>query len=175
VARAYFFFTSDLPPEEKARRAKMYGSLGDALSPLRPYEIEPGLMEMPVTTMPILRTPIHLSYLLFLARYSAPLARFYWKCAMSLCRMTGTAPSLLLHPTDFLDVNDAPAMGFFPAMRIPADEKIALVRHTLISIRRHWEVGTLLDCCRTLAPESSVDVAVTEPSLTHAKSQVSRA
>lgn len=147
LARAYFFFTSKLPPEEKARRKKLFGSLGDALSSLRSYEIEPRLVEMPVTTMPLLRTPIHLSYLLFLARFSAPLARLYWDTALALCRATGIAPNLLLHPTDFLDVHDVPAMNFFPAMSLPAEQKVSLVRHALGTLRAHWQVLPMIDCC----------------------------
>ncbi|SKB00328.1 Polysaccharide deacetylase [Prosthecobacter debontii] len=143
VARAYFFFTSKLPPEEKARRKGLYGSFSSAFSPLMPYQIQPGLLEMPVTTMPIFRTPVHLSYLLFLAQYSMPLARLYWNMHISLCRMTHVAPSLLLHPTDFLDVNDVPELGFFPAMQIPAAKKIELVRHTLSSLRSVWGTATM--------------------------------
>ncbi len=143
VARAYFFFTSKLPPEEKAKRKGLYGSIFSAFSSLKPYQIQPGLLEMPVTTMPLLRTPVHLSYLLFLAQYSMPLARAYWDTAVTLCRLTGVAPSLLLHPTDFLDATDVPAMSFFPAMRVPAEKKIELVRHTLSSLRRHWGTATM--------------------------------
>ena len=150
VARTYFFLTSNLPAEEKARRRRLYGSLADARSPLQPYQIEPGLMEIPVTTLPLLRTPIHLSYLLFLARFSTPLARWYWDLALALCRMRGVAPSLLLHPTDFMDVGDAPAMAFFPAMQIPAERKIALVRHTLSTLRQRWNVVPHLDLCRSI-------------------------
>lgn len=145
LARTYFFMTSKLPPEEKQRRAKLYGSLRDGLSPLVPYQIQPGLLELPVTTMPLFRTPIHLSYLLFLAQFSMPLAHTYWGMAMLLCRTAGVSPSLLLHPTDFLDAGDVPEMSFFPAMKIPAERKIALVRHTLSSLRRHWMPGTMID------------------------------
>lgn len=143
VARAYFFLTSKLPPEEKAKRKGLYGNFSSALSPLTPYQIQPGLLEMPVTTMPVFRTPVHLSYLLFLAQYSMPLARTYWNMAVALCRLTNTAPSLLLHPTDFLDASDVPEMSFFPAMKVPAERKIELVRHTLSSLRSHWGTATM--------------------------------
>ncbi len=143
VARTYFFMTSKLSAEEKAKRKGLYGSFSSAFSPLAPYQIQPGLLEMPVTTMPLLRTPIHLSYLLFLAQYSLPLARAYWDMAMTVCRLTKVAPSLLLHPTDFLDGTDVPAMSFFPAMRVPAEKKIELVRHTLSSLRNHWGTATM--------------------------------
>lgn len=143
VARTYFFMTSKLSAEEKAKRKGLYGSFSSAFSPLAPYQIQPGLLEMPVTTMPLLRTPIHLSYLLFLAQYSLPLARAYWDMAMMVCRLTKVAPSLLLHPTDFLDGTDVPAMSFFPAMKVPAEKKIELVRHTLSSLRSHWGTATM--------------------------------
>ena len=98
---------------------------------------------MPVTTMPVFRTPIHLSYLLFLAQYSLPLARAYWDMAVTMCRLTKVAPCLLLHPTDFLDETDVPVMSFFPAMKLPAEKKIELVRHTLSSLRRYWGTATM--------------------------------
>ncbi|MCW0219735.1 MAG: polysaccharide deacetylase family protein [Prosthecobacter sp.] len=143
VARAYFFLTSNLPSEEKAKRKGLYGNFSSAFSPLEPYQIQPGLLEMPVTTMPVFRTPIHLSYLLFLAQYSLPLARAYWDMAVTMCRLTKVAPCLLLHPTDFLDETDVPAMSFFPAMKLSAEKKIELVRHTLSSLRRYWGTATM--------------------------------
>jgi hypothetical protein len=145
LARAYFLMTSNLPDEEKARRSKLFGSMSDSVSPLNPYQIQPGLLEIPVTTMPLFRMPMHLSYLLFLGQYSMPLARAYWAMAMFLCRKNDVGPSLLLHPTDFLDVTDVPEMSFFPAMKIPSEKKIELVRHTLSSLRQHWLPGTLMD------------------------------
>lgn len=145
LARAWFFMTSQLPKEEKAKRSQLYGSFADSFSSLRPYEIAPGLTEIPVTTAPLLRTPIHLSYLLFLSTVSEPLARLYWATAIQLCRLRGVAPSLLLHPTDFLDASDVPAMAFFPAMRLPASRKIGLVRHTLTSLQRYWQVGPMIE------------------------------
>jgi peptidoglycan-N-acetylglucosamine deacetylase len=162
LARAWFFLTSKLPPEEKAKRSKLYGSLSDSLSSLHPYEIQPGLVEVPVTTTPFFRTPIHLSYLLFLSTVSEPLARLYWRIAITLCRLTGTAPSLLLHPTDFLDATDVPAMAFFPAMRIPAARKIALVRHTLTTLQKHWHLGPMLPHAQS-APLSSSSSSYPSP------------
>lgn len=154
LARLYFFLSSKLPPEEKARRKGLYGRFSSAFSPLLPYQIRPGLLEIPVTTTPFFRTPIHLSYLLFLAQYSLPAARLYWLSATALCRRAGVAPSLLLHPTDFLDVKDVPAMAFFPAMRIPAEKKIELVRHTLSTLRSVWGTATLGQIASRFAPPS---------------------
>lgn len=152
LARLYFLLKTRLPAEEKKKRSGLYGSFSDAYRPLRPFEIDSGLVEVPVSTMPVLRFPIHLSYLLFLAQYSQALARLYWRTAMLLCRMHHIGPSLLLHPTDFLDVNDVPEMSFFPAMKIPAEEKIALVRFAVASLQRRWNTGTVADHALSAVP-----------------------
>jgi hypothetical protein len=168
LARSWFFLTSKLPKEEKAKRSQLYGSLKDSFSSLQPYEIEPGLMEVPVTTAPFFRTPIHLSYLLFLSSFSEPLARLYWGLVIRLCRLTGVAPSLLLHPTDFLDADDVPAMAFFPAMRLPAERKIRLVRHTLTCLQKHWQVGPLIQqVTAAAAPRKAPPTATQAPLPSH--------
>jgi hypothetical protein len=82
---------------------------------------------------------------MFLAQKSDFLARLYWNTAITLCRARGIAPSLLLHPTDFLDEQDVPEMGFFPGMKLPAAKKSALVEHTIRSLQRHWQPGTMSD------------------------------
>ena len=151
VARAYFRLNSKLPPEEKKKRSGLYGSLGDAFRTLRPFEIEPGLVEVPVTTMPLCRFPVHLSYLLFIAQHSEALARLYWRAAITLCRVRNVGPSLLLHPTDFLDGTDVPSMSFFPAMKIPAQRKIGLVRFALDLMKKHWATGTVAPHAREAA------------------------
>lgn len=99
VARA-IFLTSKLPPEESERKG-LYGSFRSAFGKLRPYQWNNGLTEIPVTTMPLTRLPIHLTYLVFLASFCMPLAILYWKIALTFCRLRGVAPSILLHPTRF--------------------------------------------------------------------------
>ena len=153
VARAYFRLKSKLPAEEKRKRSGLYGNFADACRTLRPFEIEAGLMEVPVTTMPFVRFPVHLSYLLFLAQYSEALARLYWRTAVTLCRIQNVGPSLLLHPTDFLDGKDAPRMSFFPAMKIPSRRKIALVRFAIELLKQNWNTGTVAAHARAGAPQ----------------------
>jgi peptidoglycan-N-acetylglucosamine deacetylase len=145
VARAYFFLFSKLSPEEKKKRSGLYGRVSAALGSLHPYEIQPGLMEMPVTTMPLTRLPVHMSYLLFLAQRSMALAKAYWWTTVQLCRLRKVSPSLLLHPTDFLDVQDAPQMSFFPAMSVPHPAKLELVSYVIRLLQQHYRVGTLAD------------------------------
>ena len=150
IARLAFKLGSKLPPEEKAKRSGLYGPLSNAVRPLRPFHITPDLVEVPVTTMPMVRAPIHLSYLLFLAQRSDALARLYWSAAATMCRVFGVGPSLLLHPTDFFDGGEVPRMSFFPGMKIPAARKQALVEHAITTIQRHWSAGTLADHASTL-------------------------
>ena len=160
LARLAFRLGSKLPPEEKARRSGLYGPLSNAVRPLRPFHIRPELVEVPVTTMPVLRAPIHLSYLLFLAQRSDALARLYWKAAATMCRVFGVGPSLLLHPTDFFDGSEVPEMSFFPGMKIPAARKQALVEHAVTTVQRHWRAGTVADHAATRrAPAPAMPVA----------------
>lgn len=145
VARLFFFLNSKLSAEEKAQRKGLYGKFSDAFGTLKPFVWENGLMELPVTTMPLLRLPVHTTYLMFLAQKSEWLAKFYWNTAVTLCRARSVAPSLLLHPTDFIDTQDVPQMSFFPGMKLPAKNKIALVEHTIRSLQKHWQTGTMSD------------------------------
>lgn len=145
VARLFFFLNSKLSAEEKAQRKGLYGKFSDAFGSLNPFAWDNGLIELPVTTMPLLRLPVHTTYLMFLAQKSEALAKFYWNSAVTLCRLRRVAPSLLLHPTDFLDVTDVPQMSFFPGMKLAAEKKIALVEHTVRSLQRHWQPGTMSD------------------------------
>lgn len=148
LARAYYFMTSDLPPEERKTRKQLFGKFSEGLRPLKPYnwQLESGsLLEIPVTTMPLFKTPFHLSYILYLGMFSRTLALAYWGTALQLCRMAGVTPSVLLHPLDFMGCDDTRALDFFPAMQKPSSEKVALVRDALKMYSRYWAVGPMED------------------------------
>lgn len=150
LARLAFSLSSGkLSAEERRKRSGLYGPLSNAVRPLRPFHIRPGLVEVPVTTMPLVRAPIHLSYLFFLAQRSESLARLYWSTAITMCRALGVGPSLLLHPTDFFDANEVPEMAFFPGMKIPVARKQALVEYAITSLQRHWNTGTMIAHARS--------------------------
>ncbi len=72
---------------------------------------------MPVTVMPVLRTPFHFSYLHYAAEKSALLARLYLRTSLMLCRWNRIEPSMLLHPLDFLGGDEEPDLAFFPGMK----------------------------------------------------------
>ncbi len=167
VARAYFMLKSNLPSEEKKKRSGLYGSLTGAFGKLNPFEIAPGLLEMPVTTMPVLRLPVHMSYLMFLAQYSEALARLYWRTALLLCRVRGVQPHMLLHPTDFFDAEDVPEMAFFPGMRIPSERKMALTAFVIESLQSHYRVVPMAEHARLTRqpPSTSTALTASQPSL----------
>jgi peptidoglycan-N-acetylglucosamine deacetylase len=140
LARAYYFFTARLTPEQRAQRKQLFGTFKEGFRPLTPYAWQTTagpMVEIPVTTLPGLRVPVHVSYLLYLSRFASRLALAYFRAALRLCRCTGTSPSLLLHPLDFLGAEDVPELSFFPAMNIPAAVKLDFVGR-VIDLYANW-------------------------------------
>ena len=148
LARMYYFMTAKLDEQEKEERKKLFGTFSEGFRPLKPHhlELEDGpLLEIPVTTMPLFKVPIHVSYLLYLDRFSRGLAMTYWRMALTMCRLAGVAPSLLLHPLDFLGCDDDSDLGFFPAMNIESSRKVELVGKVIDLMTRHWDVRPMID------------------------------
>jgi len=131
LARLYYLATAKgLSAEERTKRKKLFGRFTDGFGPLKPFEWTTpagSLLEIPVTTMPVFKIPIHVSYLLYLAGYSRALAMLYWRTALFLCRAADTELSLLLHPLDFMGSDDTDRLAFFPAMKRPHAPKVELV------------------------------------------------
>jgi hypothetical protein len=121
-----------MSPEEKRVRKLLFGELSDGLKPIKPYRWlidgnKDGLIEIPVSTMPIFKIPFHVSYILYISCFSTKLAILYFTLAMKLCQITHTSPSLLLHPLDFLGKEDVKELSFFPAMNLSFKKKISIV------------------------------------------------
>lgn len=134
LARLYYFMASRLSKEQKQERKLLFGSVAEGLRPVGPYYWRDGgqrLLEIPVTTMPFVKAPIHLSYLLYLQQYSQAAALAYFRLALTLCSLGGVEPSILLHPLDFLGRDDNVGLDFFPAMRVDAQRKVDLVAASL--------------------------------------------
>lgn len=147
LARAYFFATSSLSDEEKEQRKELFGTWRDALRPVAPFRWrmdDASLFELPVTTMPLFKTPIHLSYILYASRYSKTLAMAYFRFALFMCRVTGVAPSILLHPLDFIGRDDIGELAFFPGMDMAADVKMDIVRQVIDEMAKSYTLGTML-------------------------------
>lgn len=157
LARAYYFMTSNLTPAEREKRKALFGGFKDGFQPLNPYCWKLGgedgrsanelqatssqrLVEMPVTTMPWFKVPIHFSYVLYLGVFSPALALLYFRFALLLCKLTRTQPSLLLHPLDFLGKEDVPELAFFPGMSLPSAKKLSILGRAIDLLSRQFQV-----------------------------------
>ena len=143
LARAYYFMTSNLTPEEREKRKALFGSFKEGLQPLKPYRWSlksDQLTEIPVTTMPIFKVPVHFSYVLFISVFSPLAALLYFRFALWLCKLTKTPPSLLLHPLDFLGAEDVPELSFFPGMSLSHTQKLAVLGKALKMLSNQFTV-----------------------------------
>jgi len=146
LARAYYFMKSKLGAADLQQRSALFGGVRQGFRPLKAYRwrIPAGdIVEIPVTTMPLLRLPIHTSYVLYLSTLSRRLALAYFDLALAMCRMTGVQPSLLLHSLDFLGSDDGVGLEFFPGMSLPYRRKLDIVDSVLASLRRHYRLVTM--------------------------------
>lgn len=146
LARAYYLRATRMSEQELKDRDVLFGNFSDGLRKNAPYFVKANgakLVEIPVTTMPILRIPIHLSYVLYLAALSPAIALAYFATALTLCEITGTPPSILLHPLDFLTASECPELMFFPAMSLDPEVKAHVARESLAMLKRRFEVVPL--------------------------------
>jgi hypothetical protein len=146
LARAYFFAGSRLSAEEREQRKALFGTWKDALRPVRPFRwrLDAGeLLEIPVTTMPYTRVPMHLSYLLYLGKFSRLAARAYFRLALGACAVAGVPPSILLHPLDFLGREDCPSLEFFPGMDLPRERKLTAAGELIDMFMERYEAVTM--------------------------------
>lgn len=146
LARAYYFRIARLTSEERERRQALFGAMRDGLRPNTPYRwglpAGKSILEIPVTTFPVLRAPFHLSYLLYVSRWSETCMTLYLRAAVRACRLTGVEPSFLLHPLDLLGGDEVPQLAFFPGMDLPSERKLRLFERVIGLLRESF---TLVD------------------------------
>ena len=145
LARIYYFLTAKLTPEERKQRKKLFGAFREGLRPLRAHRwaTQQDLLEIPVTTFPLFRVPFHLSYILYLSVFSTSVALGYFRAALAFCLALNIAPSVLLHPLDFLSMDDCPELKFFPAMRLPLEKKLRVVVECLALMSKYYTVVSM--------------------------------
>jgi len=161
LARAYYFMTAKLTREQRTERNALFGGFAEVLRPIRPYrwQMDAGaLIEIPVTTMPVFKVPIHVSYILYLSMFAPALALRYFQFALRLCQLTGTQPSLLLHPLDFLDCEDTQGLSFFPGMKLPSEKKLELVSEVLALFSAQFTIRTVQQHAREVSQVSNLRV-----------------
>lgn len=162
IARAYFLRTSDFTKEEKEQRKGLFGSFKDGFRPVKAYfwELASGarLLEIPITTIPFFKTPFHLSYLLYLSRFSFGLMAFYLKFALTLCKITRTEPSFLLHPLDLLGGDQIPQLAFFPGMDLSSVQKVILFKKVLKELDKHFTLVNMSTHARSLLARTDIRI-----------------
>jgi hypothetical protein len=162
LARWYFRRTATAEAAREAEDRELFGSLREGLRSVKPYAwttpVGP-ILEIPVTTFPLVKLPIHMTYLMYLWQYSPRLARAYFQLAMLACRVMNVAPSMLLHPLDFLGAEDDAELRFFPGMSVPFEEKLTLVDEVLSQLAARYQIVTLQEHARCAGQSRGVRAA----------------
>ena len=142
LARKYYFWKSDLSKEEKKARKELFGKFSEGFRSLKPYYWDLGeerkILEIPVTTMPVFKLPFHMSYLLYLSRFSSVLMRIYVGMALFLCKIRSISPSFLLHPLDIIGGDKLTTLSFFPGMDLSTDKKIKAFKYVLTMLKESY-------------------------------------
>ena len=154
LARMYYFWTSNLSEEEKKERAELFGTFKEGFRPVKAYRwsLVSGseLLEIPVTTIPMIKSPFHLSYLLYLSRFSKLLMSLYLQTALFMCRVTGTQPSFLLHPLDLIGGDQIPQLAFFPGMDLSSEKKLQVFDKVIGTLMKHYQLVNMSTHARAL-------------------------
>jgi hypothetical protein len=147
LARLYLIGSARLSPEERAQRGALFGAFTDGFRPNTPYrwQLSEGrsLLEIPVTTIPVVRVPFHMSYLLYLSGFSPALMRAYLRTAIATCKLFRVEPSFLLHPLDLLGGDEVSQLSFFPGMTLTTERKQRLLIEALEILGSEFDVMTL--------------------------------
>lgn len=162
LARIYYFWISDLSKKEKDQRNGLFGGFRDGLRPVKPYywQLVSGkrLIEIPVTTMPLIKTPFHLSYLLYLYRISSSLMFLYLTSALRSCLVTKTEPSFLLHPLDLIGGDQVPELRFFPGMDLSSQKKIEIFEKVLNELAKQFVLVNMSTHAKSLLERKDLKV-----------------
>ena len=162
LARRYYFRSAGLTPEQRAEREYLFGQAREGLRPIKPYRWranEGEVLEIPVTTSPLLRLPFHPSYFLYVAERSLGLARTYVKTSLAMCSLAGVTPALLLHPLDFLGGDEIGELEFFPGMQTDGATKRRRIRDYLDLVVDYGSVISMNQYAAGLAGRSLKELA----------------
>jgi hypothetical protein len=144
IARMYYFWKSDLSRQEKKDRKELFGKFSEGFRKLKPYyhnlNGNKRIMEIPVTTIPVIKIPFHLSYLLYLSGISMSLMKAYLAFAIRMCQITNTQPSFLLHPLDLIGGDKITQLKFFPGMNINSEKKTRVFREVIGHLKKHYKI-----------------------------------
>ena len=161
-ARRYYFMTANLTKAEKADRSDLFGKFSDGRRPVKPYlwdlDNHRKILELPVSTIPVIRIPFHLSYLLYLSGYSKVLMRLYLNIAIRFCEITNTLPSFLLHPLDLIGGDQIKELAFFPGMNISSKVKVDVFKEVISILSSHFEMVNMSTHANELLHKGSLKI-----------------
>ncbi|HUZ61938.1 MAG TPA: polysaccharide deacetylase family protein [Hanamia sp.] len=147
LARMYYFKKSDLSKEEKKARKELFGKFSEGFRKLKPYKWDLGegksITEIPVTTMPVFKLPFHLSYLIYIGNISMPLMKLYLSTAITICKITKTPISFLLHPLDLIGGDQITQLAFFPGMNVNSNKKVEVFKTVIKSLKKNYKVTNM--------------------------------
>lgn len=159
LARAYYFAKSDLSKEEKKSRKELFGKFSEGFRKLKPYfwELDNGkkLMEIPVTTMPVFKIPFHLSYLIYLSNFSMGLMKLYLWMALTLCKITRTPVSFLLHPLDLIGGDQITQLAFFPGMNVNSERKVEVFKTVIKTLQKRYDLKNMSEYYHSLVENNN--------------------
>ncbi len=101
-----------------------YGRFSYGFSSLQPYSLDCGLMEAPVTTVPVLRLPMHSTFVLTAGQWLFDLG-------LGLSHARGIAVNYLLHAADVVDPPPDAALRSYRFLTQTWDQKRPLYEHML--------------------------------------------
>jgi peptidoglycan/xylan/chitin deacetylase (PgdA/CDA1 family) len=160
LARIYFFRGDNLSSSVKKKIRNSSDGFSEGRRPIMPYYWNvPNrgyLLEIPVTTVPIFKTPFHLSYLIFLAKLSPIVMNFYLKLGLSLIKAKNIEPSFLIHPTDILGIEQVPDMNFFPGMALSASKKLTILKNVVKEISKHYKLVKMKEHARYISERNDI-------------------
>jgi hypothetical protein len=160
--RSLYFRNPDLGAAEKENRKTVGGRRFGRVGPVKPYywfiDGKDKLLEIPVTTVPIIKIPFHLSYLLYLEKLCSPLMSLYLGMAIRLCELTNTSPSFIIHPTDLLGGEQVPNMRFFPGMTLSAQEKLRVFKKVVGKLSRRFLLVRMITYAEAMLKKNDLKV-----------------
>ena len=148
ISQLYFSLSSNFDQLPKEHRQGLFGSWKDCLRPIRAFNWKLnglGLVEIPVSTFPFIRTPIHPTYLFVLSGYSRTLAFNYFKLGIDSLNQLRISPSIILHPTDFIGSDDHVDLNFLPNMKLTSIHKLELLKSVFHYLKSNFYVCPMID------------------------------